>query len=96
MLGSDGAPEQRLDAPVSFAAQQTGESAVPAAQLAPQDDPWTNIANYPASVMDNRVVNLDGKVYSIAGSNGSASTKRICLPTYCICRRRPSCDLVRL
>jgi len=76
VLGSDGAPEQRLDAPVSFAAQQTGKSAVPAVQLAPQDDPWTNIANYPASVMDNRVVNLDGKVYSIAGSNGSASTTK--------------------
>ncbi len=36
--------------------------------------PWIDIANYPAIVMDNRVVNLDGKIYSIAGGNGTAST----------------------
>ena len=26
--------------------------------------------------MDNRVVNLDGKVYSIAGGDGTASTRQ--------------------
>jgi N-acetylneuraminic acid mutarotase len=40
----------------------------------PQAAPWTDIADYPATVMDNRVVSLDGKTYSIAGGNGSAST----------------------
>ncbi len=76
VLGSDGAAEQRLDTPVSFAAQMTGKTTTPAVQLAPQADPWTDIADYPANVMDNRVVNLDGKVYSIAGGNGSASTTK--------------------
>ena len=38
--------------------------------------PWTDIADYPATVMDNRVVYVDGVAYSIAGGNGSASTPR--------------------
>jgi subtilisin family serine protease len=74
VLTGTGAPEQRLEVPTSFAAQQFGKVAVPAAPTQPSAAPWTDIANYPASVMDNRVVNLDGKIYSIAGSSGSAST----------------------
>lgn len=75
VLNSTGAPLQRLQVPTSFARMLSGKmatSAKPAA--APFAAPWTDIANYPATVMDNRVVNLDGKIYSIAGGNGSAST----------------------
>ncbi|WP_344750977.1 S8 family serine peptidase [Micromonospora olivasterospora] len=77
VLGSAGAPEQRLNVPTSFAAQATGKAATAASPaVGPQADPWTDIADYPANVMDNRVVNLDGKVYSIAGGNGSASSTK--------------------
>ncbi|MEV5768242.1 S8 family serine peptidase [Micromonospora sp. NPDC052213] len=77
VLGSTGAPEQRLTTPTSFAAAASGKSATAAsAAVGPQAAPWTDIADYPANVMDNRVVNLDGKVYSIAGTNGSASTTK--------------------
>ncbi|MGS2616189.1 S8 family serine peptidase [Micromonospora sp. LZ34] len=77
VLGSDGAPEQRLDVPTSFAATASGKSTTAtSAAVGPQAAPWTDIADYPANVMDNRVVNLDGKVYSIAGGNGSASTTK--------------------
>jgi subtilisin family serine protease len=77
ILASDGAPEQRLDVPTSFAAKASmGASAVGAAANGPQAAPWTDITDYPATVMDNRVVSLDGKVYSIAGGDGSASTTK--------------------
>ncbi|GAB3186418.1 hypothetical protein GCM10027259_50500 [Micromonospora palomenae] len=77
VVGSNGAPEQRLTVPTSFAATASGKSpAAASAAVGPQAEPWTDIADYPANVMDNRVVNLDGKVYSIAGTNGSASTTK--------------------
>ena len=77
LLASSGAPEQRLNVATSFAAQASGKAATGAsAAVGPQAAPWTNIANYPAKVMDNRVVNLDGKVYSIAGGDGTASTAK--------------------
>jgi len=76
ILASEGAPEQRLNAPTSFAARASmGASAVAAAN-GPQAAPWTDITDYPANVMDNRVVSLDGKIYSIAGGTGSASTTK--------------------
>ncbi|MFI7489957.1 S8 family serine peptidase [Micromonospora echinaurantiaca] len=77
VIGSNGAPEQRLNVPTSFAARASDMSSnATSAALGPQAEPWTDIADYPANVMDNRVVNLDGKVYSIAGGNGSASTTK--------------------
>ncbi|MFD2762951.1 S8 family serine peptidase [Micromonospora eburnea] len=77
LLAASGAPEQRLNVPTSFAAQTSGKSATAAsAATGPHAAPWTDIANYPAKVMDNRVVNLDGKVYSIAGGDGTASTAK--------------------
>ncbi|MEV1332142.1 S8 family serine peptidase [Micromonospora costi] len=77
VLGSSGAPEQRLQAATSFAAKASDKSsqAAPAA-VGPQAAPWTDITDYPANVMDNRVVNLDGKVYSIGGGDGTASTTK--------------------
>ncbi|MEU2614248.1 S8 family serine peptidase [Micromonospora sp. NPDC007271] len=77
VLAASGAPEQRLNVPTSFAAQASGKAATASATAdGPSAAPWTNIANYPANVMDNRVVNLDGKVYSIAGGNGTASSAK--------------------
>lgn len=77
VLASAGAPEQRLNVPTSFAATASGKAATATSTaVGPQAEPWTDIADYPANVMDNRVVNLDGKVYSIAGGNGSASSAK--------------------
>ncbi|MFE9689556.1 S8 family serine peptidase [Micromonospora sp. NPDC005806] len=77
VLASSGAPVQRLSVPTSFAALATGKAdTASTAAAGPQAAPWTDIADYPANVMDNRVVNLDGKVYSIAGGNGSASSAK--------------------
>ncbi|MFV2114846.1 S8 family serine peptidase [Micromonospora sp. LOL_025] len=77
VLGSPGAPVQRLEVPTSFAAKTSGKStAAASAAVGPQAAPWTDIADYPAVVMDNRVVNLGGKVYSIAGGTGSASSAK--------------------
>lgn len=77
VLGATGAPEQRLTVPTSFAAKASGKAAmaVPAA-VTPQAAPWTDITDYPANIMDNRVVTLDGKVYSIGGGDGSSSTTK--------------------
>ena len=74
VFNSTGAPLQRLQVPTSFGNVQSGKVGVKTAPAKPMAAPWTDIADYPATVMDNRVVNLEGKVYSIAGGNGSAST----------------------
>ena len=79
---STGAPLQRLKAPTSFASMAVGQGRRYAGcREAARRPPWTDIADYPATVMDNRVVNLDGKVYSIAGGNGNASTGEQSTPT---------------
>jgi subtilisin family serine protease len=74
VLNGPGAPLQRLQVPTSFGDKLTGKMPGTPAAANPMAAPWTDIADYPATVMDNRVVNLDGKVYSIAGGNGSASS----------------------
>ncbi|MEV4350612.1 S8 family serine peptidase [Actinoplanes sp. NPDC049596] len=76
ILAAAGAPAQRLSVATSLAAKPSGKAATatPAAD-GPLAEPWTNLAEYPNKVMDNRVVNLDGKVYSIGGTDGSASTR---------------------
>ncbi|HEY0472574.1 MAG TPA: S8 family serine peptidase, partial [Kribbella sp.] len=74
VLTGPGAPLQRLEVPTSFGDVQTGKTVDLPTTPKPMAAPWTAIANYPANVMDNRVVNLDGKIYSIAGGNGSASS----------------------
>ncbi|MEE3920589.1 hypothetical protein V2I01_27160 [Micromonospora sp. BRA006-A] len=76
LLGSTGAPAQRLTAATSFAARSSGKSSNAIAAAAPQADPWTTIPGYPANVMDNRVVTVDGTVYSIAGGDGTASSAK--------------------
>ncbi|HET6479165.1 MAG TPA: S8 family serine peptidase [Actinoplanes sp.] len=74
VLGSPGARAQRVNTAVSFAAKLTGKNTA-AVKDGPQGEPWTNIAEFPSVVMDNRVVNLDGKVYSLGGTNGDTRYK---------------------
>ncbi|WP_067433725.1 S8 family serine peptidase [Nocardioides jensenii] len=80
LLKKDGAPLQRIKAPVSFGKKSTKtmstHSAAPSVN-GPHDDPWTDIADYPSNIMDNRVVYVDGVAYSIAGGDGSASTSAV-------------------
>lgn len=71
---SEGAPLQRLQVATSFGQKLNGKMPVPAAKPGISADPWAGISNYPSTVMDNRTVSLDGKIYSIAGGNGSASS----------------------
>ncbi|MFJ6433990.1 S8 family serine peptidase [Streptomyces sp. NPDC091416] len=74
--GTDtGAPAQRLDIPVSLAA--TPESKRTATADGPTGDPWTTVTNYPHGIMDNRVVTLDGKIYSVGGNTGSGMTAEV-------------------
>ena len=70
-----GAPLQEIKADVSFAqfAKGMGQTGSPAAPVGPNEAPWTDIADYPSTVMDNRVVYVDGVAYSIGGGSGSAS-----------------------
>jgi subtilisin family serine protease len=74
VMNSTGAPLQRLEVPTSFGSKLSGKMAGTPAAAKPLAAPWADIADYPSTVMDNRVVNVDGKIYSIAGGNGSAST----------------------
>ncbi|MEU8225744.1 S8 family serine peptidase [Kribbella sp. NPDC048915] len=69
-----GAPLQRIAVNTSFARMLSGKTGTAPVAAKPMAAPWADIADYPATVMDNRVVNVDGKIYSIAGGNGSAST----------------------
>ena len=74
-----GAPLQEIKADVSFAAlaEGKGDTGSPVAPVGPNEEPWTDIADYPATVMDNRVVYVDGIVYSVGGGDGSASSDTV-------------------
>jgi N-acetylneuraminic acid mutarotase len=69
--GTTGAPVERVNgtfSPLSAAkAKLAGGTSKPAAQ--PDDAPWTTVANYPLSVMDNAVATdpATGLVYSVGG-----------------------------
>jgi subtilisin family serine protease len=73
--GDQGAPLQEIKADVTFAslAKGMGSTGSPAAPVGPNEAPWTDIADYPSTVMDNRVVYVDGVAYSIGGGSGSSS-----------------------
>ncbi len=79
MAKQEGAPLQRIKADVSFAAAPNGKAGTgsPESSAQPNEAPWTDIADYPNTVMDNRVVYVDGVAYSIAGGNGSASSASV-------------------
>jgi N-acetylneuraminic acid mutarotase len=48
----------------------TETAAKPAAT--PSAPPWTTVADYPSAIMDNSAAAIDGKVYSVGGTDGQA------------------------
>ena len=65
---------------MSFASAREGDGQdrfAGSRRVGPNEAPWTDIADYPATVMDNRVVYVDGVAYSIGGGNGSASNDTV-------------------
>lgn len=77
-LTSDGAADSkgseliRNKVDTSLAASGTASSSTPA-NRGVHDDPWTDLADLPSALMDNRLANLDGEWYSIGGSDGTTS-----------------------
>ncbi len=70
----EGAPLQSLKVPTSLAATgAAGKGSDVEPTAGPAAAPWTDIADHPDIVMDNRVVYADGIAYSIGGGNGTAS-----------------------
>ncbi|MFE7323736.1 S8 family serine peptidase [Streptomyces sp. NPDC057565] len=61
--------------PVSFRPGKTTQTTAKSSAAKPSAKwyagPWTTVTDYPMPVLDNAVVTLDGKVYSIAGSDGT-------------------------
>ncbi|MDN5896354.1 MAG: peptidase S8, partial [Nocardioides sp.] len=76
LLAKEGAPLQENKVDTSFAKQAKSSMTTNKKPdvSGPQEDPWTDIADFGATVMDNRTVYADGVAYSIAGGDGTAST----------------------
>jgi N-acetylneuraminic acid mutarotase len=61
--------------PATTAGAPTAGAAGHSRRAAPLDSPWAPVASFPNAIEDNAVVAApDGKVYSIGGDSGSAST----------------------
>ncbi|MEV6109966.1 kelch repeat-containing protein [Streptomyces sp. NPDC051940] len=75
IASGEGAPLQRLDVPVSMDAAGEPDGTDPAE--GPAAAPWTAVANFPQNIMDNRVVRLDGRLYSVGGTNGGVMTPKV-------------------
>lgn len=65
-----GASARRSKLVDNDADKDTVEPAVPG----PKALPWTDIANYPSSIMDNTCAEIDGKIYCVGGYDGSDTT----------------------
>ncbi|MCX4530928.1 carboxypeptidase regulatory-like domain-containing protein [Streptomyces sp. NBC_01669] len=68
-----GAPLQEVKghySPEPFRPGKTAQTATAKPSATPYAAPWTTVADYPTTIMDNAVATLDGKVYSIAGTDG--------------------------
>ena len=68
-----GAPLQRI--PGSYSPHRFGKlpkGMAPTVPQQPMAPPWTNIADFPTPIMDNAVAMNEGKVYSVAGVDGTA------------------------
>ena len=66
-----GAPLQRLKGDFSTGRLSHGKGTAAKAAATPSAPPWTAIADYPSAIMDNGVANIGGKIYSVAGVDGS-------------------------
>ncbi|GAA1138857.1 hypothetical protein GCM10009583_05630 [Ornithinicoccus hortensis] len=74
IAAAEGAPEIKREVETSFAAAPANGAAGDfEAEATPSDEPWVDLGALPATVMDNRVVSLDGDWYSIGGTDGTAS-----------------------
>lgn len=78
---SAGAPVRTIKAPTSLAMSPGKDDKGAKGDAAPSttaEDPWTPIADLPTTIMDNRVINLDGIVYNIGGTpDGATSTDQV-------------------
>ncbi len=66
-----GAPLQRVKGDYASGRLRKGKASAAKAGLTPYAPPWTTVADYASPVMDNSAVSLDGKIYSVAGVDGS-------------------------
>ncbi|MEV0806278.1 carboxypeptidase regulatory-like domain-containing protein [Micromonospora sp. NPDC050200] len=69
-----GAPLQEVKgtySPLRFRPGKTTQAAAAKPLATPNASPWTTVADYPFPVMDNGVATIDGKVYSVAGVDGT-------------------------
>jgi hypothetical protein len=74
---AQGAPLQQVkgdDSPERFQPGKTATTTAAAkAATTPYAPPWTTVADYPSTIMDNSVATVDGKVYSVGGLIGGAN-----------------------
>jgi hypothetical protein len=76
---AQGAPLQRVKGEYSPGRFQPGKTATKTATKAaatPYAPPWTTVADYPMTIMDNATATIDGKVYSVGGVDGAAITAK--------------------
>ncbi|WP_327242951.1 carboxypeptidase regulatory-like domain-containing protein [Streptomyces sp. NBC_01320] len=69
-----GAPLQEVKghySPLRFRPGKTAQTAAAKPSATPYAAPWTTVADYPTPIMDNAVATIDGKVYSVAGTDGT-------------------------
>ncbi|MCW3820761.1 carboxypeptidase regulatory-like domain-containing protein [Micromonospora sp. DR5-3] len=69
-----GAPLQEVKGDFSPLRLPPGKTTQPAAAepaATPYAAPWTTVADYPIPIMDNAAATIDGKVYSVAGVDGT-------------------------
>ena len=66
-----GAPLQRIKGDFASGRLRHGKASGAKAGVTPYAPPWTAIADYASPVMDNGAVALNGKVYSVAGVDGT-------------------------
>ncbi|MEV7236415.1 carboxypeptidase regulatory-like domain-containing protein [Streptomyces sp. NPDC051020] len=73
-----GAPLQEVKghySPLRFRPDTTRQTAAKPSAT-PYAAPWTTVADYPTPIMDNGVATIDGKVYSVAGVDGTHMLKK--------------------
>ncbi|MFI6060376.1 carboxypeptidase regulatory-like domain-containing protein [Streptomyces sp. NPDC051286] len=69
-----GAPLQEVKgnySPLRFRPGKTTQTATAKPSATPYEAPWTTVPDYPVPIMDNAVATIDGKVYSVAGADGT-------------------------
>ncbi|MGH3380784.1 MAG: carboxypeptidase regulatory-like domain-containing protein [Actinoallomurus sp.] len=66
-----GAPLQRVKGDFASGRLRHGKAAAAKAGVTPYAPPWTAIADYASPVMDNGAAALNGKIYSVAGVDGT-------------------------